>query len=37
MSRNQMLNVVNVDEVLEEAVKAPKGWVNFCKALIPSP
>ncbi len=36
MSRNQMLNVVNVDEVPEEAEEAPEGWVSFSKALTPA-
>jgi len=36
MSREEVCNVVNVEDVKEEAVEAPEGWISFCKALTPS-
>ena len=36
MSSNQLPNVVNVDEVPEQAEKAPEGWVSFNKAHTPA-
>jgi len=36
MSREEVCNVVNVEDVKEEAVGAPEGWISFCKALTPS-
>ena len=36
MSRDQVSNVVNVDDVAEEAVEAPDGWISFYKILTPA-
>ena len=36
MSREEVCNVVNVEDVKEEAVEAPEGWLSFYKALTPA-
>ena len=36
MSHEEVCNIVNVEDVKEEAVEAPAGWISFYKLLTPS-